>query len=137
MKMSKFKVGDKVRIKEGLDVDGWLDDAIKFYNENKGKVTIIASIDDNETYINSKHYINLDGGKWNWFDDDLELIEQNQDNTPESNTVEIKPYVVWFKTMTGYKVYATSKEDALNKYREGKIADEFNEDEEFDGVVEY
>ena len=46
-------------------------------------------------------------------------------------------YIVYTKSVTGHRVYAISKEDAIRAYNNGEEVDEFEQESEIDSVVEY
>lgn len=72
----KFKVGDKVRVREDLEVDKKYGnkDFIDLMEQYKGKIVTIASIESNY------YVIEEDNGTWAWTDEMLEPIEKESKN---------------------------------------------------------
>lgn len=88
--MSKFKVGDKVRIKEDLKVGCGYNNGCIFVQEMekyKGKVAVIKSycippyFNDNveiENANNCRYKLDIDDGEWSWSPSMLEKVEDKK-----------------------------------------------------------
>ncbi|MBU5487007.1 hypothetical protein KQI77_02360 [Clostridium sp. MSJ-8] len=72
----KYKVGDKVKVREDLEVDKKYGnkDFIDLMEQYKGKIVTIASIESNY------YVIEEDNGTWAWTDEMLESIEKGEKN---------------------------------------------------------
>lgn len=67
----KFKVGDKVRIKEDLSCNKcYKIAAVKDMEKYKGKIAKVK-----RTFVTGKYNLDIDGMKWAWSDDMLEQCE--------------------------------------------------------------
>lgn len=86
--MSKFKVGDKVRIKEDLKVGCEYNDGCYFDSEMekyKGKIAVVKSyriplhLNGNVKNANNYRYkLDIDGGDWYWSSSMLEKVEDKK-----------------------------------------------------------
>lgn len=87
----KYKVGDKVKIREDLKVGKDYNDCtfIVDMEKYKGKIATIKY-----SYSDDSYEIDLDGGTWFWTDDMLEN-ENNVLNISESQTVDIGYYLAY------------------------------------------
>ena len=70
--MIKFKVGDKVRIKNNLDFIDESDSTKDSIAKLEGEIATITSVDSKGKYC---YQINLDDGEYNWKEDDFEEIK--------------------------------------------------------------
>lgn len=68
----KYKVGDKVKIREDLEVGKEYNDTL-FINDMlqyKGKIAVITYASDDDGY----YEVDLDDGEWAWADDMFEDV---------------------------------------------------------------
>lgn len=98
----KYEVGDKVRVREDLEVGKKFNDCtfIKDMEEYKGKIATITYCYDDDSYD-----IDLDDGEWYWTDEMLEDVDDVATTDTmiifsESNTVDIGYYLEY----CGHKV---------------------------------
>ena len=78
----KFKVGDKVRVKEDLNL---YNDAVSEMLKYKGDIATIMKVFES----NNCYKINIDNFGWLWTDEMFEPVEEDEDIV-EENTIEYK-----------------------------------------------
>ena len=82
----KYKVGDKVKIREDLIIGKEYDDDTFFNDEMsqyKGKIAVITDIAIAENY----YEIDLDNGEWAWIDEMFEDVVESENK--DEKTVDI------------------------------------------------
>lgn len=102
--MTKFKVGDKVKIREDLEVDVVYGGAIfmEDMKEYRGMVATIISID-----YDGKFTIDLDNGKWFWTNKMFEGSKNTTTNKKESKSSSIKcTELIWVDNGVSQKLSA-------------------------------
>lgn len=115
----RFKVGDKVRIREDLSVktfygDYWLDCKMEKY---KGKVGIIKSVDEEDKDYKVLIDNNKESLAWYWVDGMLEPY--NETNNIDNNVIKfakVKPNAIIPSKKdedAGYDIYACFDEDFI------------------------
>lgn len=87
----KYKIGDKVKIREDLEIGKEYNDCtfIKNMEQYKGKIATIYYC-----YSDGSYDIDLDDGEWYWTDDMLEdVIEEAIESENKEKTVDIGYYL--------------------------------------------
>ena len=106
----KYKVGDKVKIREDLVVGYDYNDFTFIVDMEKYKGAI-ATI--KYCYSDESYEVDVDGGTWYWTDDMLEDIDDTMIVFSESNTVDIGYYLEY----CGHKVIKNVYYGGYAKYK--------------------
>ena len=100
----KYKVGDRVKIKEDLVAGRQYDDDTTFTDEMsqyKGKTAVITRIDIFEQF----YEIDLDNGEWAWIDEMFEDVKDVKDTKEVDDNTQVRTVDVGFHLdYCGHKV---------------------------------
>ena len=133
----KYKVGDKVKVREDLEVDKryGTEEFIEEMEEYKGKIVTIDTVNEDD------YYIEEDKQSWSWTDEMLEDIEEEMNLEDFLNALWKNPEIIINKFSNMYeeckKVNEDLKVELKNKQSEidflkGQISvyEKFLKDEE-------
>lgn len=88
MTRNKFKVGDKVKVRNDLIVDNRYYDGCRFAKEMdkyKGQKATIINITDSD-----RHILDIDKGYWNWTYDMLQPVNFTKDDLQDGDIVTLR-----------------------------------------------